>query len=292
LKTVLALGTGTVTPKEATDLLTDFLEDEDEVVLGIPGDTKRYNKTMAAVNDAFPWADVIYLVETGDKTSSKVDEDLVAEASLLEVVNDTDEQLDYVIVAIPDDEDDPFYDEIVEVVEAALERGVPVKDLTKGLDDIRIEEPTEPEAEADDTDETAVDVGPSPEDGNINVGGEDVPVEVFTAGLNTAGLEPTNDDRLALIEQWLSDALEMLQEYRQAMPVTDAPEISQEPTEPAEEPAPKRRGRPRKNPRLENQLYDEDEGEWVARGKGRIPKGTKIRTVDLDSGEVTEEGKA
>jgi len=79
-----------------------------------------------------------------------------------------------------------------------------------------------------------------------------------------------------------------------------ATEPESEPEKAAEDPAPSRgRGRPRNDgtppqPRTPQdravmEIWDEDEEEWVPKGRGRAPKGVRTRLIDPKTGEIVTE---
>lgn len=78
-----------------------------------------------------------------------------------------------------------------------------------------------------------------------------------------------------------------------------APKPVKEPEKPEDEESRRGRGRPRKDgtpaqPRTPEQraiteIWDEDEREWVAAGRGRIPKGIPTRRIDPSTGAVVSE---
>ena len=89
----------------------------------------------------------------------------------------------------------------------------------------------------------------------------------------------------------LGKALETLQKAVQPAP---APSPAEKPASPR-----KSRGRPRKDgsaaqarspeERAVKEIYDDDEGEWVRAGRGRIPKGVRSRLVDPKTGDVLDD---
>lgn len=172
--TIAVAGSGSTTADNLADLLNDFLgfgeEDADgfygasdrEITLILPAGDAWSNKELHKVVEWSAKADLPYLVILEDGATEKgfvkktlADADgadikgvpagtvgqALLEALADEMANDVET---YLVLLYGDDEDGPG--EVIEdLLEAALDQGIPVKDLTEGLDDIKFaeEDPTD-----------------------------------------------------------------------------------------------------------------------------------------------------
>lgn len=130
---VAFVGTGEVTEANVKGLLDDWLSEKDSKGNDreynppiIPTGIKRTHKGLARCRD---WLEA----EFGDDVETLPVEDIVTE--LLAQRNDEDDPASIYLVYIPG-EDDPH----LAVVEEAIKQGIPVKDMTAGLDDFEATE--------------------------------------------------------------------------------------------------------------------------------------------------------
>lgn len=211
----------------------------------------------------------------------------------------------YFLAAVPGEEeevDDDTFNELVTWVEAAQEQGIDVLNLCAGLDSVNDEDTKSNKPEP--TPEPVVDgLQEQVNHAAIQAGKDKEPdLDPFPFDESNFKKWYHNLKGLSLHELLVVKAAATMVQASQVAPekaaaVQEAPtpvEAVEEPQEPAE-PARRGRGRPRTKPRLENQIWDEEAnpedgtgGAWVPRKKGRVPRDARTRTVDLDTGKVTE----
>lgn len=302
---LIVAGSGETSPDEVTDLLNDAYDDYD-VDIVVPVSKAHYTKSVKNVVDWLNDDGLVLPVLAGDgplaRGLSSRFEDPVEFDSLEEVFDPTEfEDRDEVhfLLAVPDGDDEDF-DFYVGLAEAAEDAGIPIKNLCNALDDVILTDEDEPEepAEApkkDPVDEETAEAAEEPEEA------ADVPedppgdsaVEQAEYARAALATDPRGDHLLVTTR----NLIEALQDFENALKPQPEPTpdlSSNEDTKPVssneDKPATRRgRGRPRTNFE-QKQIWDEDEGEWVKRPKGRVKKGTKYRTLNTETEEVTEEG--
>ncbi len=163
-KTAIALiiaGSGETTEKEVFDLLEDAypLEGYEEVGLIAPVSKDLYTDTVKNVLTWYDSNDSVYAVRTKGSNLSRATSGIGGKEGAREVESFTEvltseeyaEEWDEFVflVAMPgEDAEDAEYETYAEMVEFAIEHGVPVKNLCRGLDDVTLdEEPATPEPE-------------------------------------------------------------------------------------------------------------------------------------------------
>lgn len=335
---LVVVGSGDTTQEEIDDLLNDKYGDADaDVGLIIPADKDLFTKTVSNVVAWYNDDDSVIPVQTKGASMTRGSSALGGDQGTAEVDNFVDildpkevEDFDevHVLIALPEDQDSPEVDWLVNVVEVAQGHGYKVLDLTKGLDDIRIEEEEEPPAPEPEPEpekparrsraKKAEVVTPEDDPDLPGLQGQlaeakadlDAKSDVDRDAAPPQEFDPWNIFGLVvgyLEAQDQANAFVNMQKVRfrpltvaarkawDSLPSPTAkapsePETAQEEASEPEPEAPKRgRGRPRKNFE-EKEVYDEDTEKWVKRPPGRVAKGTKHRTVNTDTGEVTEEG--
>lgn len=335
---VIVAGSGETTAVEVSDLLDDFLGDYEDVGLIVPVDKDLYSKT---VENAVSWYDEdadVYAINTEGAPLSRKSSKLGGEdgpdkvANFAEVFDDSFEGFDkvYFLTALPEEDDDTF-DFYVGLVEAAIDAGIEVKDLSAGLDDIKLadeeaaseENPVEPEPEPEPEKpkrsrrKKAPESDPEPDPevaAEVAKIEEESPAPALSEDSNDTSAQQALSDLSSVVTFLRKNdemfALRNLDDEVRYAPITKAAARAfetlsgyvgsnpaapvGEPTEKPREPqeAPKRgRGRPRTVEPREKQIWDEDGEKWVKRPRGRIAKGTKTRTVNPETDEVLEEGE-
>lgn len=334
---IIVAGAGKTSANEVTDLLNDFTDGYDRVDIYFPIDDQGFTDAVKFTTEWVENEELYPVLVAGSKVSRKARafkdnaweaKELFAEVFTL-ALEENDEA--YLLVAIPDpDEDSDGYEDVVALIEKAVEVDLPVKDLTGGLDDVNLAEPdedvsaSEPEPEpepepapparktrsraarraakdADKKDEPKGDLQTdivAARSGAAKAGKTKASVHLATLQRALSLFEKA-DESSALIYFTpevsykpltisMREALEFFDAPAQEAPTAD--ESLSEPAAEAETPSTtRRRGRPRTNVPSEKQFLDED-GTWVKRGRGRIAEGTKIRTVNSETGDVLEEG--
>lgn len=328
---VVFAGSGEVSENEVRDLLDDFLPEDkfDEIGLVVPVSKSYFTDSVQKVLDWYDDDEHVYTVKVGDenmsRNSSKIGETPDEVEKFGDVFADKFDGFDQVvfIVAMPEDPDDPEYDRYADVVEAAIAADVEVKNLARGLDDVRLAEPDEePSADAEPEDPKEEEDKPrrrrrrsEPEESEEKADepeeekpkrrsrrkAEPEAEEPEKAPEVTEDVEPSPEERIFVLEERVlrleTAILAAAATLTGSVAVTEPPalpEASEDPSEPqeAEEEAPRRgRGRPRTNFQVK-EIYDEDNDDWVARPQGRLPKGTLYRTRNTKTGEITDEGEA
>lgn len=306
---IIVIGSGEVTKQEVHDLLTDFLKPYDGVDVYFPVDTKGFTKAVEFTYDWVDQEDIYPFLLVNAKQSRKFHHDgeplrTQSVAALTTMKKETDEQ--FLLVALPDPEEQPDdYDDVMDVIEAAVAADIPVKDLTGGLDDVRLDAPPAPEPEPEPDPEpekpkartrtssrkTTAKASEPAEEPKKFEGAVLSPeaVESVRAMANFIGLYQAltvlSGEVAGLnVDQFLAELGQQKQTQEAAQEAPSAPE------KPAE--APRRgRGRPRVNTPQEKQIWDEDTEEWIPRPRGRQAKGTKTRTINPETDEVLEEGE-
>jgi hypothetical protein len=346
-KTAIALivaGSGEITAKETFDLLEDAYpqDDYEEIGLVVPVDKDLYTDAVKHAVEWFGDAKAVQPVQTNgaslSRASAKLGEDAPNKVDKFSDILTQEEFKDWdevhFIVAIPSDQDDPDYDLYAEMVEAAIDGGLTVKNLAAGLDDVELAD-DEPEPE----DEPVVEPDPEPEveeekpaprarrsrakkveteedpvvaealakivdepEEESNVAGPPKYTEEFQASLNVFG------EVVKALEAWdvaiaAFDGKEVSYRPLTAKARAAWDDLAGKPTLTTDDPdalvgkdkvedKPTRgRGRPRTKFEVK-QVWDEDEEYWIPRPMGRLPKGTKFRSIHSETNEVLEEGKA
>lgn len=312
---LIVAGPGKTTPQEVSDLLDDKFADADLVDVYYPMGTKEFTPAVEAV---LLWADNpnnggsnVGITVTGTSVGRKSkkyfhiegpDEaagpddwtfDSFAETFTL----DFGDSEVFFLVAVPQEDEEPdadVLDALVQLVTTAKDTDLPVLDLCAALDDVNLSAPEpEPEPEPEPTPEPAKTRGRR----KATAPKADEPVDGLQEEVNSAAQRGTYQSGSdAEIFQQIGDLFHALAHRAEAVgastqtPVNlnkDAgdPEAQPEASEPAAEAteAPRRgRGRPRTTANLQKQIFDADDDKWIPRPKGRVARGTKTRTVDLD----------
>lgn len=343
---LVVAGSGETDPKEVADLLEDAYADYADLGVIVPVDKDLYTNTVANVVEWYGDDASVYPINTKgaplSRASSKLgDEDSTQVVDHFdEVFEDSFEGFDEVVflTALPD-EDDPKFDFYVGIIETAIDSGFVVKDLSAGLDDIKLadeeaesdvdpteEESTpepEPEPEAKpkrkrrtkaqiEADKAAAEAEkaeePEKEDPKQAVPVSGVPKDVQaalsivgeiadffeTVDVSNAQINRSEVKYRPLTEAAREAYISLMSYLIGTGTPTETPEAAEEPVvapEKDEEPPKRGRGRPRTNTPQEKQIWDEDTDEWIARPRGRQPKGTKTRTINPETNEVLEEGE-
>jgi hypothetical protein len=321
---LVVAGSGATTDQEIFDLLDDAYPEDAYADIGIifPVDKDLFTES---VDNVLAWLDdpkAYYPVKSKGASLSR-------KTSKFDGVEEVEEFTDalqpdlylkegwdevHFLLAVPDDTEDPDYDLCAELAEVAINNGMIVKNLSRGLDDVTLAEPedeappAEPEPEPEPpkrqrrtrkTDEAPKEPETAPAASQDGLQ-EDLAQAAHEAKQDPA--EGEDDEALRLITEAIgqaSRALALIQESmeiildiqkRKQKPLDDV-HTEEEIADAVKDEAPKRRGRPRTNFEVK-QIWDEDEDEWVPRPKGRMRKGTKWRTIHAETDEVLEEGTA
>jgi hypothetical protein len=286
---IAVAGSGSTTATEVEDLLNDELVNYDEVVLIVPVDKDGFTKSVQLVEE---WADqeeVIGLLPEGMTKSRKARHIDSTTGDVVEyLANDVDpeEHERFLYVAVPD-EDDSTYDDLVTTIEQAIEFGILVKNLCAGLDDVTL---TEPDAEPEPEPEKPA---RRPRSKKTEPKTESVEQDVAAAKAQSDASAQT--DLIGILRGAVADITKGIDGLQQAAEILEAAVVEDEAAESAEAPTeapeatPKRgRGRPRTTIPRRKEIFDEDADEWVVRPRGRQPKGTQIREINTETGEVIE----
>lgn len=309
---LIVIGSGEVSEKEAEDLLQDvYWNPYDEVGIVFPVDKDLFTKTVQTVVGLSDPEDLYPVRTKGAELARKSSKYKADEIKKFEDIFDPEEYKDWddvhVVVALPADEDDPDFDRYAGYVEVAIDNGFSVKDLTKGLDDVRLAEDDVPAAE--EPDENPEPVEPearkrrqrkAPRDEEPVEEPQDLEQELAQAaheakeageaGVDITASQVSPQQRLDFAIDTLIYALQGVQEaLRPDTPPQDYEHLDEPPQEVVEA-APKRgRGRPRT--RGIKQIWDEDSEDWIPRPAGRLRKGTKFREIDPnDEDKTLDEG--
>ncbi len=344
-KTAIALiiaGTGEITDKETFDLLEDaYPLDDFEIGLVVPLDKDLHTD---AVKHAVKWFDSdkdVLTVQTtgasmsrgaaklGGESPQKVDKfsDIL---NLAEFQGEDPWDEVHFLVALPEDPEDPEYDLYAEMVEAAIDGGLTVKNLAKGLDDVELAD-DEPEPEEEPEPEPVKEEKPAPRarrsrakkveepepdpvvaEAIAKISDEPEPVKATQP-------KPARDKDVEAAVEAVGSIANALEAWDKAIAAFDAKDVTYRPltvrareaydvlsrsvqpaspepqdTKDEEKPAGRGRGRPRTQFEVK-QVWDEDEGDdgdWVPRPAGRLRKGTEWRTIHAETEEVLDEGTA
>lgn len=159
---LIVAGSGPVTEDEVNDLLLDRWPDDEWVIdLVVPVQKDYFTSTVEAVVDWYDDDEFVYPIrEDSDsnlsRRSAKLGKEEAQEFDKITQVFNLDDFKDwdevYFLVAMPEDPEDADYDLYAGFVEAAVEAEIPVLNLCRGLDDVRLEEP-EPEPEPEKVEE-------------------------------------------------------------------------------------------------------------------------------------------
>jgi hypothetical protein len=321
---LIVAGSGETNKDEVYDLLEDAYppKDYEEVGISFAADKDLFTPAVEHVID---WRDdekALYPVKTEGaaltrKTSKFESTDVAAFTDLLDPKEWDDWDEVVFLIAMPEDDEDPDYDKYAGYVETAIDNGITVKNLSRGLDDVTL-------ADEDDAAEPEPDPEPEPPkrqrrkkaEPKDEVEKEEEPpgetieeqVEVARAqfasstekvgDLNTYGEGEAADARRQEVYEALGDVVEAVLRLRDLFaPILSPPDaeavaaLSAE-TKPEEDKDEKRgRGRPRTRFGVK-QVWDDNEEEWIPRPAGRLKKGTKWRTVHAETDDVIEEGTA
>jgi hypothetical protein len=325
---LIVVGSGETTPEEIFDLLEDAYpaDDYEETGLVVPVDKDLFTK---AVQHAVKWYDSdkdVFTIQTkgaslGGRAASRLGSGTQEVGKFTDILSreefpeeDWDEV--HVLIAMPEDADDPDYEFYAEVADLATKAGFPVKDLTAGLDDIVVidpedaEEEAEPEVEpekparrrrsraADKEEEPAeeepVEEKPKPSRRAKKAESVEEVQEATKKVDEPDSVEGRLNAKVASLESRVEALEDVISRLRTVLAGVAPTESASEPEKPAEaeEDTPKRgRGRPRTDFDV-RQIWDEDKDDWVPRPKGRLRKGTDWRTIHAETGEVLEEGTA
>lgn len=155
---LVVIGSGATTQEEVDDLLNDKYGDAD-VGLVVPADKALYSKSVVNVVSWYNDDDSVIPIQTEGASLTRASAALGGDEGTVKVdyfpdfLNPKDLEAFtevHVLMAVPEDPDDDEVDLLADVFEAATAAGFKVMDLTKGLDDVRLEddEPApEPEPE-------------------------------------------------------------------------------------------------------------------------------------------------
>ena len=323
---LIVAGSGDTTDREVFDLLEDaYPETEyDEVGVVVPADKDLFTDAVQHVLGWLDQPDDVYPVQSEgadlSRASAKLGETQKVEkfTDILNAEEFKDWDDVHFLVALPDDEDEAEFDKYVAMIEVAVDNGIKVFNLCRGLDDVTLEdedpEPVEekpeekPErasrsrkkaSEPEDTEEAPAEPE-EPAQASQDGLQEELAAAAFQAQQENPWSEPNKDEQIFEALGNVIDALVTLREIflpeeaKQAIAEYEndpEPEPEPEPEPKAEDDKPKRRGRPRTNFEV-SQVWDEETEEWIPRPKGRTPKGTKWRKIHAETGETLEEGMA
>lgn len=147
---LIVAGSGETTEKEVFDLLEDAYSPSEFEELGliVPVDKDLFTKT---VQNALVWYEDdmnAFAIQTKGASMSRASAKIGDGTQEVEKFSDilTKEEFEdwdevIFLVAMPEDEEDPDYDLYAEMVEIAIENGLTVKNLCRGLDDVTLADP-------------------------------------------------------------------------------------------------------------------------------------------------------
>lgn len=306
---LIVAGSGEASEAEVFDLLEDVYPTDayDEVGLVVPVDKDLFSKT---VQHAVAWfgkdKDVIAVQTNGaslSRASAKLGDGNEKVEKFSDILDPGEfEEWDEVhfLVAMPEpDEDD--YETYADLVEVAISNGIKVRDLTKALDDVVLEDEPAAEPEPDPEPEKPArrsrhkEAEPDPE-----VEKDEPEPPKRTRATRTAKAEVVDDPPAKaedvqapepevkasqvpqeIFYEALGQIIESLQTLRGIYAPAEAEKVEDKPT--------RGRGRPREHFEVP-QIWDEEKDEWVPRPKGRMKRGTTWRKIHAETGDVLEEG--
>lgn len=314
---LIVAGSGTTTEDEIIDLLDDAYPSDnyEEIGVLIPVDKDLFTDTVQNVVAWYDMDEALYPVQTEGasvaRSASKLGDEVRTVGSFAEILTAeeyTDWDEAHLLIAMPDDPEDPEYDLYAEWVEIALREGIKVRDLTKGLDDVVIaddsaaeedEEPApepEPEPEKPARKSRAKKAEPVEEVAEV----QSAPEPAVDPWTGETPVEETKSDLLLRVEalenrvETLEDTLTrigMVFRSSETAPTPDPVVEAIDQIEEEKKASGRGRGRPRENFEVP-QIFDEDKDEWVPRPKGRMAKGTEWRKIHSETGEILSEGTA
>lgn len=347
-------GPGEVSAANAKDLLGDYLQlgpeddkglpafadDVDSITAVVPVGEEYLTSTVELLLEWIDWADLPYeaVFDRETRDNRKI---LDVADQAIEARNIGSVMIDRLVEGRKNGDDATLIvawgeagdDRTEMLVDLALAKEIPVLDLTKGLDDLRFEEPTEPEPEPEPekprrrrtakaaepeekTEAAAPEEEPKPtRRGRPRKAAETAPeaaaapestsVEQDVAKGRQAAQKPTEaaDDTVLQALRAAAHFVTAHDAMSAAMNGTDEVTPSTLSTMLADaleayQPVPKSGGRPRKDgtpaqPRTPEaravKEWQNEDGEWVKAGRGRLPKGVHTRTIDPKTGVVLSE---
>lgn len=261
-------GAGEIDPKAIAALLDDWLP-QDDLVVFLPEKVSRSAKGLKAVRT---WME-------------EVEQDFMVTGALVEDLVSADADKTFMVLLWGDEGDENSED----LLQAALAAGIPVKDLTHALDDLRIEEETpETEDSPEDTEDATAAIGaikrdPEPDEAQAAAGknyvgkeevealGEEVYGTVDVGGGLGAQLGVLLEEMVrAVVSEMLAEALPkpgpVGRPRKDGIPAGQATEDDEEVTV----------------------IYDEDTEEYLVAGRGRPKKGQT--RVKMTRGEARAKG--
>lgn len=304
---LIVAGSGEVNDKEVFDLLDDAYPEDDYSEIGVIVGLGKALFTPA-VQYAIEWLNydksVYGVIAGGEKptrTAKAYAEDAMEVKEFADIF-DPEEFKDWdevhFLVALPDDPESPEYEDAAAWIEKAVGAEVKVFNLSRGLDDIVLEDPdaAPPEEEPEEPAEA-----PKRKSRARKAAEEPAEPEEPDAAASEAVADPWKDDgdsQNDIIYDALTEIILGLAHLQEAFRPTTRVE-PKESLDPhvevqAEKPTAKdgtKRGRPRSNFEV-SQVFDEDDEEWIPRPKGRLTKGTRWRKIHSETDEVLEEGTA
>jgi hypothetical protein len=322
---LIVAGSGETTPEEIKDLLDDAYPNEEyeEIGLIVPVDKDLFTK---AVKDVVAWYDSdkdVYPIQTkgaslGGRAASRLGEGTQEVAKFTDILSREEFPEEewpevHVLLAMPDDDEDPDYEFYAEVADLSIKAGFTVRDLTAGLDDIVVTDPVDAEGEEEPepepekpsrrrrkapekAEEPEPEEKPARRARKTSEAKKAESVEDVQEATKASEPSATPDDsRVSSLEarvEVLEDIIARLGAVltgtgTQFVAAQEEPKAEDEP-----EDKPKRgRGRPRTDFDV-RQIWDDEVEKWVPRPKGRLRKGTEWRTIHAETDEVLEEGTA